>query len=107
MSDTKGIQGSNAGPVIGDGVVTIPLQSEDCEMSSIDLPPNVASHLQAKSIQNFDNLNNVASGALTTANNVLAYAAARNFDKLGAVESRSVSGVLATPVAGPTTQAGA
>jgi len=31
---------------------------------------------------------------------------ARNFDELGTIESRANSGVIATPVAGPTTQAG-
>ena len=72
--------------------------------SPIDLPPNVAAQLQLESVGNIQANNrdgrNVSTGAL----GVLQAAMARNFDQLDAVESRATSGVIATPVAGPTTQ---
>jgi hypothetical protein len=60
--------------------------------------------LQLESIGNIQGANTRARDAATLANNVLQGAMARNFDELGVVEGRSVSGVAATPIAGPATQ---
>ena len=72
-------------------------------MAAVDLPENVAVQLMAESATNTQHNNNNQRNVSTVANNVIQVASARNFDKLGAVESRAVSGVLATPVAPPTT----
>lgn len=94
--------------IIGDGVLTLetPINGE-CEMPEpIDLPSNVAAQLQLESVGNIQANNRDGRNISTTAVGVLQSAAARNFDELGAVESRATSGVIATPIASPTTQAG-
>lgn len=73
---------------------------------SVDLPPNVAAQLQMESVGNIQANNRDGRNVSTTALGVLQSAAARNFDELGAVESRATSGVMATPIASPTTQTG-
>ncbi len=96
------------GPIIGDGVITVELETKEAQMPEpIDLPSNVAAQLQLESVGNIQANNQSARGVSTTALGVLQAAAARNFDELGAVESRATSGIVATPIAGPTTQAGA
>ena len=72
----------------------------------IDLPENLASQILAETAANIQADNRNGRGITTTAQGVLQAAMARNFDELGTVESRATSGVLATPVASPTTQAG-
>lgn len=89
-------------PVIGDGVITLTEGAE--QMSAIDLPSNVAAQLQLESVTNNQANNRDGRGVSTIALGVLQTAAARNFDELGATESRATSGVMATPIAGPTTQ---
>lgn len=89
-------------PVIGDGVVTLPPDQEK-KMAAIDLPEGVASQLLTESVGNIQANNRDGRNAGTVATNVLTGAMARNFDELGTVESRANSGVIATPVAGPTT----
>lgn len=70
----------------------------------IDLPPNVATQLQLETVGNIQANNRDGRGVATVSLGVLQAAAARNFDELGAVESRATSGVMATPIASPTTQ---
>ena len=72
----------------------------------IDLPSNVAAQLQLESVGNVQANNRDGRNISTTAMGVLQAAMARNFDELGVVESRASSGIVATPIAGPTTQAG-
>lgn len=93
----------------GDGVVTIETPIEEHEMPAepIDLPPNVAAELQLESVGNIQANNRDGRNVGTIAMGVLQAAAARNFDELGVTESRATSGVIATPVASPTTQSGA
>ena len=88
--------------------LTTTLTFDDGEepMSAIDIPANVASQILTESVGNIQANNRDGRNIATTAMGVLQSAAARNFDELGAVESRATSGVIATPVAGPTTQAG-
>jgi hypothetical protein len=89
-------------PVIGDGVVTLP-PIKETTMAAVDLPESVASQLLTESVGNIQANNRDGRNAGTVATNVLSGAMARNFDELGTVESRANSGIIATPVAGPTT----
>ena len=88
-------------PVDGDGVITV--VDEEDEMST-DLPAAVAQQLMTETVGNIQGNNSRGRDAATQANNVLMFASARNFDELGTVESRATSGVIATPIASPTTQ---
>ena len=90
-------------PVVGDGVVTFPSESE-IEMPAVDLPESVASQLLTESVGNIQANNRDGRNVGTLAAGVLQGAMARNFDELGTIESRANSGVIATPIAGPTTQ---
>lgn len=72
----------------------------------IDLAPNVAGALMTETVGNIQANNRDGRNVSSMAMGVLQAAAARNFDELGAVESRATSGVMATPIASPTTQSG-
>ena len=103
--------GSKSTPVPGDGVLTIEIPGtvEDPNMTAstaVDLSPNVANALLNETIGNIQANNRDGRNVSTIAMGVLQMAAARNFDELGAVESRSTSGVMATPIASPTDKAG-
>lgn len=92
-------------PESGDGVVDVFTdKGDEMTQGAIDLPANVAAQLQLESVGNVQANNRDGRNVSTTALGVLQAAAARNFDELGAVESRATSGVMATPIAGPTTQ---
>jgi len=98
---------SPAKPVPGDGVATIPIDSpaqESRSMNPIDLPPNVAAQLQLESMQNGQITTNQGRQISQMATGVLQAAMARNFDKIGTEEARAVSGINATPIAGPATK---
>lgn len=69
-----------------------------------DLPESVASHLITETVGNIQASNQAGRNVAVMATGVLQAAMARNFDELGTVESRATSGVMATPIAGPTTQ---
>lgn len=93
---------NDEGPVIGDGVVEFPSEENgDEEMSAVDLPTGVASHLLTESVGNIQADNRNGRGITTSAHGVLQGAMARNFDELGTVEGRANSGVNATPIASP------
>jgi hypothetical protein len=100
----RALSESNATPTPGNGVVEIILPDEVIEMSgqAVDLSPNVANALLNETIGNIQANNRDGRNVSTMAMGVLQMAAARNFDELGAVESRSTSGVMATPIASPT-----
>jgi hypothetical protein len=72
----------------------------------VDLPSNVAAALQLESVGNIQANNRDGRNVATASMGVLQAAQARNFDELGVTESRATSGIIATPVASPTTQAG-
>jgi len=91
-------------PTPDDGVITVELPEGDNLMAEpIDLPSNVAAQLQLESVGNIQANNRDGRNVATASMGVLQAAAARNFDELGAVESRATSGIVATPIAGPTT----
>lgn len=94
-------------PDDGVSVVPTPTGTEEPEKMAdpIDLPPNVASALMVETTGNIQANNRDGRNVSSLAMGVLQNAAARNFDELGAVESRATSGVMATPIASPTTQA--
>lgn len=93
-------------PIIGDGVVTIPAEPiEEKKMADpIDLPSNVGAQLQLESIGNIQMTNANGRAVANMAIGVLQAAMARNFDELGAEEGKSVSGLMATPIASPAIQ---
>jgi hypothetical protein len=89
----------------GDGLVSIPQDKEAKKMTDpIDLPSNVAAQFQLESVGNVQATNAQARNIATMATGVLQAAMARNFDQMDTIESRANSGVMATPIAGPTTQ---
>ena len=94
-------------PLIGDGVVTIPItdnQEKRKMPDPIDLPSNVGAQLQLESIGNIQMTNANGRAVANMAIGVLQAAMARNFDELGAEEGKSVSGLMATPIASPAIQ---
>lgn len=92
-------------PVPGDGVVEIIIpetQTEERTMADpIDLPSNVGAQLQLESVGNIQMTNANGRAVANMAIGVLQAAMARNFDELDAVEGRSVSGMLSTPIGTP------
>lgn len=97
---------TSATPVPGDGVATIVLPGDEGKKMAdpIDLPPNVAAQLQLESMQNGQITTNQGRQISQMATGVLQAAMARNFDKIGTEEARAVSGINATPIAGPATK---
>ena len=95
-------------PVTGDGVVTIPHDHPTAEevptMAGID--PTVAQHIMTETVGNIQANNRQGRDTFTIASGSQQLGAAKTLNELGPVESRAVSGVLATPVASPTTQSG-
>lgn len=89
-----------------DGVSEVPTQTgtEEKKMA-VDLPEGILTKLLVETMGNIQATNNGGRNIATAALGVIQGATARNYDKLGAVESRAVSGVLATPLADPTTPA--
>ena len=89
-----------------DGTLEIPINpSEDCTMAT-DLPPAVAQQMMTESVGNISSNNRDGRNVATLAVGVLQAAMSRNFDEIGTIETRANSGVIATPVASPSTQAG-
>ena len=71
-----------------------------------DIPESAGQLLMTETIGNIQATNTQNRNIGSMAAGVLQGAMARNFDELGSVESRATSGVLGTPLASPTTQAG-
>lgn len=94
---------NDATPVQGDGVVTIVIPQEKRKMADpVDLPPNVMASLQLESVGNIQASNRNSRGVFDAVMGALAGTVQTNFAEVGVLEGRSVSGVLGTPVAGPT-----
>lgn len=73
------------------GDKTMPMEAEDYAALRFESHGNILAN------------NRNGRDAGTLANNVLQAAMARNFDELGVKESRANSGLIATPIASPTT----
>lgn len=94
-------------PVIGDGVLTFPSDEDvDTMPDPIDLPSNVGAQLQLESVGNIQMTNQNGRAVANMAIGVLQAAMARNFDELGAVEGRSVSGLMSAPIGSPAAKVG-
>ncbi len=90
--------GSKSTPVLGDGVLTIQIPEKggtkmDPDMFKLMLAES-AGNVQASN-RNSRNMFDIASGAMQGT-------MVQNFKDVGVVEGRSVSGILATPLASPT-----
>ena len=72
----------------------------------IDLPCRVAAGLLQESYGNIQMSNANARNASQEINALMGRSSARKFDEMGTIESRANSGVLATPIAGPTNAQG-
>ena len=94
----------NETPVSGDGVVTLP-PDVSCKMA-LDLPEGVGQVVMTETVGNIQNTNLNARNIANIAMGSLQAGVARVHNELDPVESRAVSGVMATPVAPPTTQGG-
>lgn len=70
-----------------------------------DLSPNVANQLLTNVVSNVNSAADAARFSNQEVNSLLARSSAKAFDELGVVEGRSVSGIVATPLAGPVKQA--
>ena len=71
-----------------------------------DLPENVAAELLREGVSMHQaNIERLRTGA-TQAHNLLLLGSSQRFNEVGPIESRAVSGLIATPVASPTTQQG-
>jgi hypothetical protein len=86
-------------PVIGDGVITLPGEPE----MPIQLGDTLSELLLGETAGNIQSNNMGGRNMATIAIGTLEAGMAKQFNELDPTESRSVSGVLATPLAGPTT----
>lgn len=72
--------------------------------TKMDLPENVQSLLLKSGSENFLSAQQESQTNASNVHNLARLSAVRRFSELGPIESRAVSGVLATPIASPTTQ---
>jgi len=70
----------------------------------VDLPTAVAQQMMVESAGNIQASNRNSRGVFDAVMGALAGTVQTNFAEVGVLESRAVSGVMATPVAGPTTK---
>lgn len=91
-------------PVIGDGIVTIPGISQEEKNMPMDLPDSTGQLLLTESVGNIQATNNNGRNIANIAMGALQAGVARVHNELSTEESRAISGVMATPVAPPTTQ---
>lgn len=98
-------QPAQSDPVIGDGVVTIsvPVKESKCKMP-LDLPEGVGQLMMTESAGNIQASNRNSRNASDVVMGALQGTVVQNFKDVGVVEGRSVSGILATPIAGPATK---
>ena len=88
-------------PIDGDGVITLP---PDQENETMDISPGYGSLLMNESASNIQANNRDGRNIATIAMGSLQAGVARTHNEMGTEESRAISGVMATPVAGPATQ---
>ena len=75
-------------------------------MAAVDFPDNVAVNFLVDTQANIQANNRDGRNVATAAINALTAGIAKTHNELDTVESRANSGVMATPIASPTTQAG-
>lgn len=86
----------------GETEVTVVLERKD--MAAIDLPENISGLLLKEGSESHQALMNDIRHNGANVHNLVRTSAFRKFDEIGSIESRANSGVIATPIAGPTTQ---
>lgn len=91
-------------PVPGDGVVTIVLPGDEDRKMPMDLPDGVGQLMMTESAGNIQASNRNTRGVFDAVMGALAGTVQTNFKDIGVLEGRSASGVLATPIAGPTSK---
>lgn len=89
-------------PVIGDGVVSIPVRENEEMAEQIDLSPNIANAMLTESAANMQASNRNSRGVFDAVMGAVAGTVQTNFAEVGVLEGRAVSGVMATPIAAPT-----
>jgi len=94
-------------PTPGDGVVTIPIESDETMPTTpIELGSTISELLLSESAANFQASNRNTRGGFDAVMVALAASVGQNFNELGTLEARANSGVNATPLASPVTQQG-
>jgi hypothetical protein len=93
----------HAKPVIGDGFVTLP----PYEVCFMDVSPNFGALVMNESAGNIQANNRDGRNIATIAMGSLQAGVARTHNEMGTEESRAISGVMATPIAPPTSGGGA
>lgn len=89
-------------PIIGDGVVTIPIETDEGKKKmAMDLPDGVGQLMMTESAGNIQASNRNTRGVFDAVMGALAGTVQSNFKDIGVLEGRSASGVFATPIAGP------
>jgi len=89
-----------------EGVEITIVVPEEHEMAAIDLPETVAGLLLKEGSESHQQLMFESRANSQHTNNLVRTVATHKFAEVGPIESRAVSGVMATPIASPTTQAG-
>lgn len=89
----------------GDGVLTLPPIPTKKEGDST-MDPELMKLIMAETAGNIQANNRDGRNVGTIALGTLQGGMAKTFNELGPVESRAVSGVMATPIAGPTAKVG-
>jgi hypothetical protein len=93
-------------PIVGDGVVTIPIEPDEGKKNmAMDLPDGVGQLMMTESAGNIQASNRNTRGVFDAVMGALAGTVQSNFKDIGVLEGRSASGVFATPIAGPTNTA--
>lgn len=84
---------------------TVVIEIEE-EKMALDIPEGIGTLLLNEAAGNIQANNRDGRNLATIAMGSLQAGVAKTHNELGPVESRAVSGVMATPIASPTTQAG-
>jgi hypothetical protein len=89
--------------VSGDGVVSISIEEAGEDEMPIELGGTLSELLLSETAGNIQSNNMAGRNTSTLATSTLQAGMSKQFNELDPTESRSVSGVLATPLAPPTT----
>ena len=89
-------------PTPDDGVITLP----GVKKMATDVPENVAQQMMVESSGNIQASNRNSRGVFDAVMGAIGATVQTNLAEVGVLEGRAVSGVNATPIASPTTQAG-
>ena len=88
-----------------DGTIQVPIPNPEVITMPADLPPGVANQLMTESVGNIMADNRRGRDGATITANTLNGMIVREYGEVGVLEGRAVSGVNATPIASPATQA--